>query len=101
MGVVKSIDTVFNNNEFLMTAAAGLNKFDEDRLYRILTITLNYFLATHDTRTNFGVSDIEEEYQKINNRYLTNEQVEQFIINSFLTHSFNASESSLREPLSP
>lgn len=92
MCVVDRIDKVFNNNEFLMSAANGKRKFDEDRLYYILAITLNYFLATNDTRTNFDVNGIEKEYKRINVKYLTTKEVEDIITRGFLTHSFNAAE---------
>lgn len=92
MSVVERIDTVFNNDDFLLSAADVNKKFDEDRLYYILAITLNYFLATRDTRTNFDVSGLEAEYGRINSRYLTTEEVEEIIMKGFLTHSFNAAE---------
>ena len=92
MSVVERIDKVFNDNEFLISAAYGQKKFDEDRLYHILAITLNYFLATYDSRTEFDAASIEKEYQKINSKYLTTEEVKSLIARSFLTHSFNAVE---------
>lgn len=92
MSVVERIDTVFNNDDFLLSAADANKKFDEDRLYYILAITLNYFLATYDTRTKFDADSIEKEYKKLNSKYLTKEEVESIITRGFLTHSFNACE---------
>lgn len=92
MSVVERINTVFNNNDFLMSALDGKNKFDEDRLYHLLTITLTYFLATYDTRTFYSAEEVEEEYKRINSKYLTPEEVESIIARGFLTHSFNTSE---------
>lgn len=92
MSVVDRIDTVFNDNDFLMSAAEGSTKFDEDRLYKMLTITLNYFLATRDRCTRFTVSEMESGYERLNSRLLTDEQLENIITNGYLTHSFNTAE---------
>ena len=90
--VVERIDSVFNNNDFLMSAADGKSKFDDERLYRILTITLNYFLTTRDNCTRFSVGDMESCYQRLNAKFLTDEQLDNIITNGYLTHSFNAIE---------
>ena len=42
-GIVNTIDSMLNNNDFLMSAASSTGKFDTRHLYYILTITLNYF----------------------------------------------------------
>lgn len=96
MSVFDRIDSVFNNQDFLMSAAVT-NKFDSDRLYSILTITLNYFLATRDTSTSFSVEEIESSYKKLNERCLTCDTLENIVTNGFLTHSFNAVERKLVE----
>lgn len=86
--VITTINSIFNDENFLLTAAISKKGFDNDQLCEILTIVLNYYITTRDTSQNITVEELKDNYQKLNNHHLTEQQLDNIITNGFLTHSF-------------
>lgn len=87
--VAETIETVFNDEKFLLEILDHDNYFNDEHLYEVLAITLDYYLATRNPSRNLSPKEIEIEFAKLNHGTMSNQQIEMIIDNGFLTHSFN------------
>lgn len=86
--VVDTINKVFNDENYLLSILDSKRYFDDDNLYEVLAITLNYYLLTHDKIVNYSGDEIQDKYRKINSYPLNDEQIKNIINLGYLTHSF-------------
>lgn len=90
--VASTIETVLNNEKFLLEILSQKNYFNDDHLYEVLATTLDYYLATRDQNPNLTPNEVLFAFDKLNHGVMTNNQIETIIDNGFLTHSFNGIE---------
>lgn len=90
--VIKTIESVFNNENYLLSILDSGNYFDEEHLFNTLSLTLEYYLATRDKNTNPNEEMIRTSFDKLNRGVMTKRQIDNIVNHGFLTHSFNGIE---------
>lgn len=90
--IIETIDSIFNDENFLLSALDDKKIFDINNLYQVLTMVLDYCIATRDTKTNLTIKEVKDNFTKLNDHYLTKEEFDNIITNGFLTHSFCGNE---------
>lgn len=90
--VVDTLDSVLNNKDYLLSILDSDYYFNEDHLFSVLSLTLNYYIATRDRMLNPTEEMIKAGYDKLNSRAMTKKEIDNIVTHGFLTHSFNGVE---------
>lgn len=90
--VIKTIDTVFNDENYLLSILDNDKDFNEDHLFNALSLTLKYYIATRDKSNNPNEKSIKTELEKLNKFVMTRKEIDNIVNHGFLTHSFNGIE---------
>ena len=90
--VVKTIESVLNDDNFLLSILDSDHYFNENHLFSVLSLTLEYYLATRDKKLNPTEDMIKTSFDQLNRRVMTKQEIDNIVNHGFLTHSFNGVE---------
>jgi len=90
--VVGTIESVLNNEDYLLSILDSDHYFDEKHLFNVLSLTLEYYIATRDSNNNPTEEMIKTNYYRLNDQIMTKTEIDNIITHGFLTHSFNGVE---------
>lgn len=90
--IIKTIDTVLNNEDYLLSIIDERPYFNDKHLYQRLASTIDYYLLTRYPITTITAQEIKKRYKALNHRVMTDVQIKNVIDCGDLTHSFNGIE---------
>ncbi len=81
------LNEIFTDEEFLLEIASKMDGFFYNELMNNLNIILSYYIVTRDTR-RLSFKEINTNYNKIKNNVPNQEEINNILIEGYLTHSF-------------
>lgn len=90
--VIKTIDTVLNDKNYLLSILDERQSFNEEHLFEMLALTIDYYILTRYSNFNLSPQEIRNDFEALNRRVMTNSQIKNVIDHGYLTHAFNGIE---------